>query len=88
MMLAADYADRGRISVIVDNELAAGLASNLAVLQQDMIADGFQVRMHTTAPRMNDQLLLWDNTLDEGRSFGNHNLDPDDVENYLRARVR
>jgi hypothetical protein len=58
------YDDRGKISVLVDQEVAPFLITELAQYRQDLIGDGFTVSLHTDAPRMNDDLNVWDNTAD------------------------
>jgi hypothetical protein len=55
------YDSRGKISVIVDNTRAEAISAELAQYKQDLVADGWIVSMHTNAPRMNDDLNVWDN---------------------------
>jgi hypothetical protein len=55
------YGGRGKVSVIVEAGVASQLTDELAQLQQDLIADGWTVAMHTNAPLMIDDENVWDN---------------------------
>ncbi len=61
------YANRGWVSVIVDQTIAADLAPRLAQFKQDLVADGWTVAPnmpgvdHSAAPRMDDENYVWNN---------------------------
>ncbi len=82
LLTGSPYEDRGRVSVIVDNTLAASITAKLDQFEQDLIGDGWAVSVHTDAPRMKDNDYIWDNDLGEGRSFGNENLTTGIVAQY------
>src|SRR5262245_44996146 len=62
----SSYADRGTISVIVDELVAPHLTAELAAYKKTLIGDGYRVTMHDgiehpAAPRMDDDENVWDN---------------------------
>ncbi|MBC8107557.1 MAG: hypothetical protein H7Z14_13275 [Anaerolineae bacterium] len=69
LLTGSPYHDRGWVSVIVDNTLAAALAPKLDRWKQTLVGDGMMIApdvvgvlSHDAAPRMNDELYVWKNT--------------------------
>jgi hypothetical protein len=58
------YDSRGKVSVIVEGGVAPALTVELNQLQNDLIADGWTVSMHTTAPLMKDNDNVWRNNVE------------------------
>ena len=83
LLTATPMEDRGWISVIVDNTRVAGISSNLTQFAQDQLGEGWtHVSVHTDAPRMEDQLYIWNNSTHQAVSFANGNLTTNIVNQY------
>jgi hypothetical protein len=67
LLTSSPYHNRGWVSVIIENTIAAAIEPQLAQFKLDLIADGWTVapdavgRIHDSAPRMDDEFYVWHN---------------------------
>jgi hypothetical protein len=62
LLTGAPMEDRGWVSLIVEQAIAASISTNLGVLAQDQLGDGYtHVSTHTDAPTMDDENYVWNN---------------------------